>query len=63
MSKSKMFSYDELFEEIPDDPDNILFKIPPEFLEETGWSEGSVVNITVEDTGTGNVLIIAPVAP
>ena len=40
MSKSKMYSYDEIFQEIPEDPDNILLKFPSELLEETGWSEG-----------------------
>ena len=63
MSKSKMYSYDEIFQEIPEDPDNILLKFPSELLEETGWSEGTVVNITVEDTGSGPVMIITPVAP
>lgn len=63
MSKSKMYSYEELFQEIPGDPDNILLKFPEEFLEETGWIEGTVVNITVEDTGSGPVMIITPVAP
>jgi len=63
MSKSRMFSYEEIFEAIPDDPDNILLKFPPYLLEETGWSEGTVINITVEDTGSGNVMIITPVAP
>ena len=63
MSKSRMYSYEEIFEGIPGDSDNILLKFPSELLEETGWMEGTVVNITVEDTGSGNVMIITPVAP
>lgn len=63
MSESKMYSYEEIFEEIPGDPDHILLKFPPELVEETGWFEGTVLNITVEDTGSGPVMIIAPVAP
>jgi hypothetical protein len=63
MSKSKMYSYDELFQEIPGDTENILLRFPQEFLEETGWMEGTVVNITVEDTGSGPVMIITAVAP
>jgi len=63
MSKSRMYSYEEIFEGIPGDSDNILLKFPPGLLEETGWMEGTVVNITVEDTGSGNVMIITPVAP
>ena len=63
MSKSKMYSYEEIFQEIPEDPDNILLKFPLEILEEAGWDVGTILNITVEDTGSGNVLIITPVAP
>lgn len=63
MSKSKMYSYEEIFQDIPEDPDNILLKFPPDLLEETGWAEGTILNITVEDTGSGPVMIITPVAP
>jgi hypothetical protein len=58
-----MYSYEEIFQEIPEDPDNILLKFPLEILEEAGWDVGTILNITVEDTGSGNVLIITPVAP
>lgn len=58
-----MYSYEEIFEDIPEDPDNILLKFPPEVLIEAGWMEGTILNITVEDTGSGNVMIITPVAP
>ena len=63
MSKSKMYSYEEIFQEIPEDPDNILLKFPPEILKEAGWDVGTILNITVEDTGSGPVMIITPVAP
>ena len=63
MSKSKMYSYEEIFEDIPEDPDNILLKFPPEVLIEAGWMEGTILNITVEDTGSGPVMIITAVAP
>jgi hypothetical protein len=46
---SKIFNYEDLFEDIPGDPDNLLFKIPPEILEETGWKEGDTLTITVVD--------------
>ena len=42
---SKVYNYEEIFEEIPGDPDNILLKFPPEMLEETGWKEGDTINI------------------
>jgi hypothetical protein len=58
-----MYSYEEIFEDIPEDPDNILLKFPPEVLIEAGWMEGTILNITVEDTGSGPVMIITAVAP
>lgn len=46
---SKIFNYEDVFEDIPGDPDNLLFKIPPEILEETGWKEGDTLTISVVD--------------
>jgi hypothetical protein len=43
------FLAEELFEEIPGDPDNVMFKIPPEICEQQGWKEGDTINIKVED--------------
>ncbi len=48
------FKVEEIFEEIPGDPDNVMMKIPPEICEELGWVEGTKVNIKVED---GSILI------
>ena len=46
---NKIYNYDDLFEDIPGDPDNCLLKIPPEVLQETGWKEGDMLNISVEN--------------
>jgi hypothetical protein len=43
------FNAEEIFEEIPDDPDNIIMKFPPEILEQTGWKEGDTLDIKLED--------------
>ncbi len=43
------FNAEDLFEEIPGDPDNVILKFPPEVLEHTGWKEGDTLDITVED--------------
>ena len=43
------FKVEEIFEDIPGDPDNVLMKIPPELLERNGWKEGDTLNITLED--------------
>lgn len=43
------FKAEDIFEEIPGDPDNVMLKFPPELLEQTGWKEGDVLNITLEN--------------
>jgi len=43
------FLVEELFEEIPGDPDNVMFKIPPVICEQQGWKEGDTINIKVQD--------------
>lgn len=44
-----IFSVEEIFEEIPDDPENVIMKFPPELLEKTGWKDGDTLNISIED--------------
>jgi formylmethanofuran dehydrogenase subunit D len=43
------FNVEDIFEDIPGDPDNVVMKIPPEVLEQTGWKEGDTLNIEIED--------------
>lgn len=43
------FKAEEIFEDIPGDPDNVMLKFPPELLEQTGWKEGDTLNIEIED--------------
>jgi formylmethanofuran dehydrogenase subunit D len=45
----KTYTVDELFEDIPDDAENVLFKIPPEICEQLNLNPGDTVNITSED--------------
>jgi hypothetical protein len=40
---------EELFEDIEGDPDNVIFKIPPEICEAQGWKEGDTMHIEVSD--------------
>ena len=35
-----------------------ILQFPEELIAETGWQEGTVLNLKVEETPTGNVLII-----
>ena len=44
------YKVEELFEDIEGDPDNVIFKIPPEICEQQGWKEGGTINIKVEDS-------------
>lgn len=46
---NKTYLAEEIFQEIPGDPENVLMTIPPEILEAQGWKEGDTLNITVED--------------
>ena len=43
------YTVEELFEDIPGDPDNVIFKIPEEICEIQGWKEGDTINIKVEN--------------
>ena len=52
-----IFLAEEIFEDIPGDPDNVIMKLPPELLEQTGWKEGDTLNIEIED---GAIVISKP---
>ena len=43
------FKAEDIFEDIPGDPDNVIMKFPPELLEETGWKEGDTLNVEIEN--------------
>lgn len=43
------FNAEDIFEEIPGDPDNIILKFPPEVLAITGWKEGDSLTINLEE--------------
>ncbi len=49
MNKTYTLNYDEVFEDIPDDPDNVILKFPPELLEEAQWAPGDTLSIKAED--------------
>lgn len=49
MMEKKTFLVEEIFEEIPGDPDNVIMKIPPEICEAQGWVEGDTLNVKVEN--------------
>lgn len=51
------YNVEDIFEDIPDDPDHVLFKIPPEITEKLGLKEGDKVEVKQE----GDALIISKV--
>jgi formylmethanofuran dehydrogenase subunit D len=44
----KSYKVEDIFEDIPGDPDNVLMNIPPEILEQVGWEPGDVLKIYSE---------------
>jgi formylmethanofuran dehydrogenase subunit D len=46
---NKTYLVEELFHDIPGDPDNVIFQIPPEICEQMDWKEGDTVHIKAED--------------
>lgn len=44
-----IFTAEDIFQEIPGDPENVLLKFPDEVLELAGWKEGDTLDIKLED--------------
>ncbi len=44
-----IFTAEDIFQEIPGDPDNVMLKFPDEVLALTGWKEGDTLDIKLED--------------
>jgi hypothetical protein len=44
-----IFKAEDIFQDIPGDPDNVLMKFPDEVLALTGWKEGDTLDIKLED--------------
>jgi len=51
---SKTYLVEDIFEDIPGDPDNVIMNIPPEICEQIGWKEGDTVHIEATD---GRIII------
>jgi formylmethanofuran dehydrogenase subunit D len=47
--ENKTYLAEEIFVDIPDDPENVIMKIPPEVLEHTGWKEGDTLDVELVD--------------
>ena len=44
-----IFTAEDIFQDIPGDPENVLMKVPDEVLALTGWKEGDTLDIKIED--------------
>ena len=44
-----VFTAEDIFQDIPGDPDNVMMKFPDEVLALTGWKEGDTLDIKLED--------------
>jgi hypothetical protein len=44
-----IFNVEDIFEDIPGDPDNVIMKIPPEICERNGWNTGDTLNVEIQD--------------
>ena len=47
--------------EANDGSGDAILNFPDDFIAEVGWKEGTTLNMKVEETPTGNVLIITEV--
>jgi hypothetical protein len=54
MPQNKTYLVEDLFEDIPGDTGNVIFKIPPEMAEEAGWNVGDTMHITAKN---GSIII------
>jgi hypothetical protein len=49
------FNVEDIFEDIPGDPDNVMMKLPPEICEAQGWKEGDT--LSWHDNGDGSFML------
>lgn len=51
-SKNWTFKVEDIFEDIPDDPENVIMNIPEEIRNEIGLKEGDPIRVLWGDQGT-----------
>jgi len=52
------YTYEDIFEDIPGDPDNVIMKFPPELEKELGWLINDTINITLD----GNSIVLSNIS-
>ncbi len=46
---TKTYLVEDIFHDIPDDPDHVMMIIPPEICEQTGMKPGDIIRIEVDN--------------
>lgn len=52
MSKVHTYKVEDIFEDIPNDPENVLMNLPQEVMDEAGIVPGDTIKISLGDQGT-----------
>jgi formylmethanofuran dehydrogenase subunit D len=52
MTNTYTYKAEDIFQDIPDDLENVNMTIPPEIMEEMGWKEGDTIKVLWGDQGT-----------
>jgi prophage tail gpP-like protein len=50
--KVHTYKVEDIFEDIPDDKENVIMNLPPEVMEEAGIKPGDKVKISIGDQGS-----------
>lgn len=50
--KTWTYKVEDIFEDIPEDPENVIMKFPPEICEKMGLKPGDKMKVLVGDQGT-----------
>jgi antitoxin component of MazEF toxin-antitoxin module len=48
---NKTYAVEDIFEDINNDSENVLMRIPPEIAEEMGWNPGDVLKVKIMEGG------------
>ena len=51
-SKKFIYKVEDIFEDIPNDPENVLMNLPQEVMDEVGIGPGDTVKISLGDQGS-----------
>lgn len=52
MKNNITYKVEDIFEDIPDDPNFVRMTIPEEVMREKGWTEGTRIKVEIGDQGT-----------